>query len=109
MSAALTGREHPLIQLEKGNEELRAQDRELWREIGVLESAREFHASRIAAIDEELRAVERRLTEQIEDVEQRMNTRIDRIVDAIRSNIRTVITISAVLIALAELVISWLR
>jgi chromosome segregation ATPase len=109
MSAALTGRERPLIQLEKGNEELRAQDRELWREIGVLESAREFHAARIAALDEELRAVERRLTEQIEDVEQRMSTRIDRVVDAIRSNIRTVITISAVLIALAELVISWLR
>jgi hypothetical protein len=97
------------MQLEKDDETLRAQDRELWREIGALQSARTFHATQIAAIDAELHALEVRVTEKIEGVEQRMGTRMDGVVDTIRFNIRTVIAVSAVLIALAELVLLWLR
>ncbi len=97
------------MQLEKCSEELRAPERELWREIGALQSAQAFHAAQMAAIDEELRAVERRVTKRIEDVDQRVNTKIDGVVSAIRSNVRTVIATSAILITLAQVVISWLR
>ena len=49
------------------------------------------------------------MTERCEDAENRMSTKIDGVMEAIRSSIRTVIAISALLIALAQLVIVWLR
>lgn len=109
MQEELGKQKYELMQLEKNDERLRAQDRELWREIGALQSARTFHATQIAAIDEELHALELRVTEKIEGVEQRMSTKIDRVVDTIRFNIRTVIALGAVLIALAQVVIFWLH
>jgi chromosome segregation ATPase len=109
MEEALGNQKYEFMQLEKNHERLRAQDRELWREIGALQSARTFHATQIAAIEEELHALELRVTDQIEGVEQRMSTKVDRVVDTIRFNIRTVIAVGAVLIALAQLVIFWLH
>src|SRR5687768_14576267 len=97
------------MQLEKDDGTPRAQDRDLWREIGALQCARTFHASQIAALDAELDALVLRGTEKIEGVDLRMGTRMDGVVDTIRFNIRTVIAVSAVLIALAELALLWLR
>ena len=109
MQEELGNLKYEFTQLEKNHERLRAQDRELWREIGALQSARTFHATQIAAIEQELHALELRLTEQIEGVEQHMSTKIDRVVETIRFNIRTGIAVGAVLIALAQLIIFWLR
>ena len=89
MEEELGNLKYEFMQLEKNQERLRAQDRELWREIGALQSARTFHATQIAAIDEQLHALELRVTERIEGVEQRTSAKIDRVVDAIRFNIRT--------------------
>jgi chromosome segregation ATPase len=109
MQEAFTHQKYELMQLEKNDERLRAQDRELWREIGALQSARSFHAKQIAAIDEELDVLELRMTEKIEGLEQRINAKIDDVVDTMRFDIRTAIAACAVLVALAQLVIFWLR
>jgi predicted nucleic acid-binding Zn-ribbon protein len=109
MKEELGNLKYEFKQLDKNDERLRAQDRELWREIGALQSARTFHATQIAAIDEELHALELRVTARIEGVEQSTSAKIDRVVDTIRFNIRTGIAVGAVLIALAQLVFFWLR
>jgi chromosome segregation ATPase len=98
-----------LMQLEKHDEELRAQDRELWREIGALQAARTFHATQIAAIEEELHTLERRVTAKIEESEERMSAKVDDVVETVRFEIRTMVALSGVFIALAQLVLFWLR
>jgi chromosome segregation ATPase len=98
-----------LMQLEKHHEELRAQDRELWREIGALQAARNFHATQIAAIEEELHTLEPRVTAKIEESEERMSAKVEDVVETIRFEIRTMVALSGVLIALAQLVFFWLR
>jgi hypothetical protein len=109
MSATLVIREYGLAQREQPDEQCRTREDELWRVIGGLQSARSYQATQIAAIDEELHDVERRMAERIEDVEEHMRSKIDAIVDTIRSNVRTAIAIGAVLVALAQLVVPWLH